>query len=85
MLRISEVAPSNPGVTLRLEGRMTGPWVEEARQVCERILTSGRALKLELAEVEFLDATGAALLERLRSQGVRLVGCSPFVQACLKA
>jgi hypothetical protein len=84
MLRISEVATPNPSVTLRLEGRMAGPWVEEARQVCERILTSGRALKLDLAEVEFLDATGAALLERLRSQGVRLVACSPFVQTCLK-
>jgi anti-anti-sigma regulatory factor len=85
MLRISEGPPSHHGVTLRLEGRMTGPWVDEARQACEGILTSGCALTLDLGEVEFLDANGAALLARLRSRGVSLVACSPFVEARLQA
>lgn len=64
---------------------MTGPWVEEARKACERIIAEGRTLELDLADVEFLDATGAALLARLRARGVTFLACSPFVEARLKA
>ena len=64
---------------------MAGPWVAEALRACEKVLAEGRSLKLNLAEVEFLDATGVALLSGLRSRGVVFVECSPFVEAQLKA
>jgi ABC-type transporter Mla MlaB component len=85
MLRISEVQPPNHSVTLRLEGRVAGPWVAEARKACEDVLAGGRVLKLDLAEVEFLDAEGVALLADFRSRGVAFVAYSPFVEAQLKA
>ena len=64
---------------------MAGPWVAEALRACEKVLAEGRSLKLNLAEVEFLDATGVALLSGLRSRGVVFVESSPFVEAQLKA
>lgn len=84
MLKISQVQPVNHAVMLRLEGRVVGPWVTELRKSCDEALSKGRALKLHLADVEFLDPGGVALLSGLRSQGVCLVDCSPFVAEQLK-
>ena len=84
MLKISQVEPVKRSVTLRLEGRVVGPWVAELRQSCEQILGEGCSLRLHLAEVEFVDANGVALISSLRSQGVSLVECPPFVAEQLK-
>lgn len=85
MLRISELAPRNHCVTLRFEGRLVGPWVVEATQVCGRLLCETPALKLDLADLAFLDRAGAMLLLNLRNQGVCLLNGSPFVEEQLKA
>ncbi len=74
----------NHAVTLRLEGRVVGPWVAELQKSCEAVLTEGRPLKLHLADVEFMDTEGVALLSRLRSGGVALVECPPFTEEQLK-
>lgn len=83
MLKISEDEPVDHAVTLRLEGRVVGAWVAELRDACERALAGGRKLKLHLAEVDFLDANGLALLTNLRARGVALLECPPFVEAQL--
>ena len=67
---------------MKLRGH--GPWVAELRESCETVLAAGRALKLGLAEVEFLDTDGVVLLSSLRSRGVFLMDCSPFVEVQLK-
>jgi ABC-type transporter Mla MlaB component len=85
MLRISEITPANSHVVLRLEGSIAGPWVTEARNACEQILRQGRTLHLVLAEIEFMDAGGVALVSDLRERGALLVECSPFVEEQLRA
>ena len=85
MLKISEIQPSNHTVTLRLEGRVVGPWVAELRHSCEKLLSEGRVLNLQLAEVEFLDPSGISLLTNLRDRGARLLDCSPFVDVQLNS
>ena len=85
MLRISLVDSGNHGVVLRLEGRIAGPWVAEVRTACEALLAAGRSLKLDMAEVSFIDPEGVALLSSVTSQGVSLSECSPFVAEQLKA
>lgn len=72
-------------MTLRLEGRIVGPWVGELQRACEAVLTEGRPLRLQLSEVEFMDARGISLLSSLRSRGVSLLECSPFAAEQLKA
>lgn len=84
MLKISHVGTPNRFVSLKLEGRLVGPWVEELRRVCEPLLAEARALKLDLAEVSYADAAGVAALHSFKSRGVSLKNCSPFVEQQIK-
>lgn len=84
MLKITQIGPANHAVTLRLEGRVVGPWVTELSKSCEDVFAGGRSLKLHLADVEFMDAQGVALLASLRSRGVSLLECRPFAAEQLK-
>jgi anti-anti-sigma regulatory factor len=84
VLKISKVEPVNHAVVLRLEGRVVGPWVTELQKSCEEALVGGRSLKLHLADVEFMDTQGVALLLRLRSRGVALLECPPFAAEQLR-
>ena len=84
MLKISQIKPVNHDVTLRLEGRVVGPWVRELQKSCEEMLREGRSLELHLADVEFMDTQGVALLSSLRVRGVSLLECPPFAAEQLK-
>jgi ABC-type transporter Mla MlaB component len=85
MLRISPVDGGNHHVMLRLEGRVAGPWVAELLKACEKLLGEGRTLKLHLAGVSFVDPNGVLLLSNLKSRGISLIECSPFVEEQLKS
>ena len=85
MLRITTIDAGNQAVTLRLEGRLAGLWVTETRAACAKLLTEGRSIKLDLAEVDFADQDGVDLLVDFSSQGVLMKDCSPFVTEQLKA
>jgi hypothetical protein len=85
MLRISVVESSKIAVTLRAEGQITGPWVEELRAACNVHTSSDDVqLSLELADISFADAAGIALLRELRSRGVGLIRATPFLAEQLK-
>ena len=84
MLRISDLESSREAVTLRLEGQLIGPWVEELRRSCDRVLTGGGSLTLDLSEVAFIDRKGLALLQALQGRQVALINCSPFVAQQIK-
>ncbi len=85
MLRISHLGVVNETVTLRLEGRIVGPWVEELQRSCDEVLAAGLRLNLHLAEVQFMDAEGVDLLARLRSRGAELLECPAFAFEQLKS
>jgi len=72
-------------VTLRLTGRIIGPWVNELRQICEPLAKDGSKLALNLVEVSYADEDGAMLLASLRKRGVRLLNPTPFIAAQLKS
>jgi len=80
MLRITVVESSKIAVTLRVEGRITGLWVEELRTACNvHTFPNNVQLSLELADISFADAAGIALLRELRSRGVSLNQLTPFL------
>jgi ABC-type transporter Mla MlaB component len=85
MLKISESRHTNHTVTLRLEGHVVGPWVEELRKLCEPLLAGETKLMLDLAEVSFADEGGVTLLASLGRRGVMLSKPSPFLAEQLKA
>jgi ABC-type transporter Mla MlaB component len=79
MLRISEMGKANRHVVLKLEGRIVGPWVEELSNACQPLLDRNEPLKLDLADVSYVDREGIALLLRLKGHKVILESCTPFV------
>jgi anti-anti-sigma regulatory factor len=84
MLRITPIESGNHQVVLRLEGRVSGPWINELSEACEKALSDGEPLVLNLAEVSFLDTAGVDLLTSLQSRGVELADCSMFVKEQLR-
>ncbi len=84
MLRISRVASPPGAVTLRLEGQVGGPWMEELRRLCEQCLATGSEVILDLTDVSFIDLDGVALCHHLHSRNVTFLHCSPFVAEQLK-
>jgi ABC-type transporter Mla MlaB component len=95
MLRITVVDLSESAVVLRVEGRITGSWVEELRRTCAAHAFAAYAfvghtfpdevqLSLELSDVSFVDAAGIALLKELRSGGADLIRPTPFIAERLK-
>jgi ABC-type transporter Mla MlaB component len=84
MLKISEPL-KNHAVTLKLEGRLIGPWVNELRVMCENYLANERPVKLDFADVSYADRGGVALLIDLQERGVELMNCSSFLAEELKA
>jgi anti-anti-sigma regulatory factor len=85
-MKISVVESSSVAVRLRIEGRLTGGWVDELRKTCElQGLRDGIRLTLDLADVSFADAAGIELLKELRTHLVALVNPSSLVIEQLKA
>jgi ABC-type transporter Mla MlaB component len=85
MLRITVVESSKIAVTLRVEGRITGLWVEELRAACNvHTFPDNVQLSLELADISFADAAGISLLRELRSRGVGFIQTTPFLAEQLK-
>ncbi len=85
MLIISKIDSGKNAVKLILEGRITGPWVEELQKSCDEDEARSCTLTLDLSGVSFVDAVGVELLCRLKSKGVLVTGCSPFVDAQLSS
>ena len=84
MLRISFIESADHSVELRLEGRVVGPWIKELRRACEGVLTQGKRLTLDFADLSFVDNEGIALLRTLAERRVTLANCSRFVAELLK-
>ena len=84
MLRITEENSSDSAMTLRLEGRLIGAWVELLNTTCTPWLERDCELTLDLTGVSFADHEGVALLIKLAQQQVALNHCSPFLQEQLK-
>ena len=85
MLKITQAGKATHSVTLKLEGRVVGPWVGELRQVCEPLLNDSSKLALDLTEVTFADESGVTFLTSLRARGVKLLSAMPFVEEQLKS
>ena len=84
MLKISEDKQTKRAVTLRIEGRVVGPWVGELRKACEPLLSDGSKLVLDLTDVSFVEESGLLLLASLQTRGVKLLNPTPFVEEQLK-
>jgi hypothetical protein len=87
MLRITRIdLDTNDSIrTLKLEGKLLGPWVDELRRACQEPRTPPSCLRLDLAAVTFIDAIGVKMLDDLMRQGATIVDYSGFVAELLSA
>jgi hypothetical protein len=65
--------------TLKLEGKIVGPWVDELRSACEGPRIPAFCLRLDLADVTFVDPVGVKFLDDLIGRGATIVCCSEFI------
>jgi ABC-type transporter Mla MlaB component len=74
MLRIT-TDESSQAFTLRLEGRLYGPWIEVLALCWNSVLVGPekRRLCVDLNGVTFVDAQGKALLAEMYAQGAALL------------
>jgi len=84
MLRIT-TTETNSSATLKLEGKLCGPWVHEVQQCWLSVPLGTRhsGLQIDLRDVSYLDDSGKDLLLRIEGEGASLVGASGFVQYLL--
>jgi ABC-type transporter Mla MlaB component len=83
MLRITHAHGHESVSTLRLEGKLLGPWVAEFARSCDELLCPPNVLRLDLSAVTFVDGPGVALLRDLLGCGVTLTACSGLVAELL--
>jgi anti-anti-sigma regulatory factor len=84
MVRISESGSLDGIRAVKVEGRVVGPCVTEVQRYCQRILSQGMTLTIDMGGVSFVDREGLGLFRELIGQHVRLVNCSPFLNELLK-
>jgi hypothetical protein len=65
--------------TLKLEGKLAGPWVEEVKNIC-RSGSAAEAVLVDLIGVSFVDASGKDLLAQMWQGGADFIADSPLMK-----
>lgn len=74
MLRIT-FQEDPEGTTVKLEGKLSGPWVEELeRSWAEHSPHPPKPVTVDLSDVTYIDPEGKRLLARMMGKGVCLQG-----------
>jgi hypothetical protein len=83
MLMITRSEGSDLTHTLKVEGKLLGPWIGELESACRESNFDPDRVLLDLARVTFVDAEGARLLKGLIRDGAQVVACTGFVAEML--
>ena len=86
MLRVTTMTAKGSPV-LKLEGKLSGPWVDELQNCWKEAAAGGRrnAIKIDMRGVSYVDHRGQSLLQRMEREGAALVECSDFIRQLLDA
>jgi anti-anti-sigma regulatory factor len=73
-------------LTLRLEGRLEGPWVQELEKCWKSNLsnTTRPSLRVDLTGVTFIDAAGKDRLAAMHRQGVEFIADDCLTKALVE-
>lgn len=83
MLIVTRFEGSDLTRTLKLEGKLFGPWISELETLCHSSPISPDRVRLDLFGLTFVDGEGVRLLSSLIHDGARVVACSVFVAELL--
>jgi ABC-type transporter Mla MlaB component len=86
MLRIhTETSPD--GITLRLEGKLVQPWVDEVAKVWTAFEEQGqdtRRIRIDMEDVSFVDGHGKSLLFLFLQAGCQLHGSRVYIRGVIE-
>jgi hypothetical protein len=82
MLRIT-IHDRPDAVTFQFEGRLAGPWVQEAERCWRRTRTGPHKPRerFDLTGVTLIDAAGKGFLAAAHAEGAELVACGCLMRA----
>jgi hypothetical protein len=80
VIRITAV--NSNGLTLIVEGQLSGPAVDELRKSCAG--SRGIGVVVDVSGVVFADSLAASLLKELSAAGFVIQGCSDFIKELLR-
>jgi anti-anti-sigma regulatory factor len=84
MLRITENNENGKTVRLRLDGTVNSASYGELEVACARHQeTAGKIILVDMAGVVFMNNEVASKLAMLRSEQLRIINCSPFIETLL--
>jgi hypothetical protein len=84
MLRIIRIVDGSCGETIKLEGSLHGPWVEEAQKAYDPPGIQASRIWLDLSDLTYLDEDGRVLLCEWIRRGAEVMACSRYVSAVLQ-
>ena len=84
MLKITKIQESRRDVLLKLEGKITDQWAVLLDGECRSYLRQKKAVHLDCAHVDFIDATGVEVLNNLSRRQVTLMSAPGFVTELLQ-
>ena len=82
MLKIS-INDDSFGATLKVEGKIVGPWAAELNRVWRHLWASAnqKKLRLDIRNVTFIDRNGTRIVrEIVRATGAEVLADSPLTQ-----
>jgi anti-anti-sigma regulatory factor len=82
-MRIS-INEDSSAATLKVEGKLIGPWAVELGKTWQDLWTSARRkpLRLDLCGVSFVDSNGTRVLRQIvRATGAEILADSPLTQS----
>ena len=82
MLRITPIESSGR-LTLKLEGKLLAPWVDELRTASALLVAFPGERGLDLSDLTFADDAGVRVLRELAGRGLPIIACSQFVSELL--
>lgn len=84
MLKITRAVLSTKEITLQLDGRVAGQWVELLRDSAESVLDQGLTLNVDLTNISFIDCAGIAVIKNLIERGAHHQNPPLFVAEQIK-
>lgn len=84
MLRITKVENNGAPVTLKLEGKVSDQWVALLEGECRMLLRHRKDVRLDFADVSYMDAQGVEVMKSLPRHQVRIINAPTFIQELLR-
>ncbi len=85
MLRIT-IADEAQAVRIKLEGKLTGPWVKELEECWCKVspLVGQRQFVIDVNELDFVDCAGKCLLALMHTRGGRFLAATLTMRALVE-